>query len=161
MWIPSQHTAIRTRWCMSWGHRAPFGAVLGPFWGKFWGLGRFGAKCHRLWGKNGQRTSKRDPTRCLSGFCPKTRPPDPTGAHPGVLGSVWGRFGAVVGAKLANKRPAPCERETRTMGRDRTPNIVAWGPESHPGGGRFSIFGPVLGLVAACLLTKRRLIPLA
>ena len=26
-WIPPQDMATRPRWCMSWGHRAPFGAV--------------------------------------------------------------------------------------------------------------------------------------
>ena len=67
-------------------------------------------------GGNRQNMTKRQPTRCPSGFRPKTRPPDPGG----------GRLGAKIGQRM---HPAGGRRALRgATGR------LRWGPGARPGG---------------------------
>ena len=64
----------------------------GPIWGVL-------EPIDHIYGvQNGPDPSKRHPTRCLGGFRPNKRPPDPTGARPQApFGTLWRRFGGQIG----------------------------------------------------------------
>ena len=140
--------ATRPRWCMSQGHRAPFGAI--------WG--RFGAKSHRLPSKTGKARVKGTPHVARVDSVPKHSDWTPPVPIPEPSGPVWGHLGLFWGQIGQRTHPAGGKRAQRgTTGPLRwllgVPGPIQGAEEPQRG---VSIFGPVLGRVACCLLLAAR-----
>ena len=101
-WIPSQGTATRSRWCMSWGHRAPFGAFWGPFWGPFETVLGPNDTVDRV--KTGKTRVKGTPHVALGDSVPRHDHRTPPAPIPEPSGPVWAHFGGHLRAKLAHER---------------------------------------------------------
>ena len=108
-WIPSQDTAghqtpVMPRDVMSRGHRAPFGAVLGP------NDTDYGVKTGKTRQKEPRTLLKWIPSQDTA-----TRPHRrPSWSSRAPLGAVWGRSGA----KLANERPPQAENTLNGVQQD-------------------------------------------
>ena len=126
-----------------------FQTRFGPILGRFWGPNNTvdGAKHESKAPHTLPQWILSQDTATGPHWRPSRRPRAPFGA-------IGGRFGALWGPNWPTN--APRGRKTRTLGRNRTPKMVAWGAGTHLGGrgtptGGFN-FWPRFGASCCCLL---------
>ena len=116
--------------------QAHSGPILGPFCGRFGAVLGPNATVDGVKTGRTQVQHKYKAPHTLSEWIPSQD--TATGLHRcpswsprALFGAIWGSLGAVLGP--AWQTNAPCGQKTRTMGHNRNPKMVAWGPRTHPG----------------------------